>query len=417
MSPHRLESRPLAASIFLYSVAVPVESLHIHGIPGSISVLPAAGLIIIWLFTAALNRGAISVTPLLPWLAAFLGWTTMTALWSLDPARSVEWVRTMFLVAVVMAVSASVTATWRMRSRAMWGYLVGAVVVAILTLRAAASGQYVADFDQRAVTLSQDPNVLAVIMALALPIAFYLYTVTSSKFGSSSLVCSIPLIVLAVLVTGSRTGLIAVVFALAMAVFGMRGVSRTRRLLVLVAVATGAVFLPRAVDATVSDRLLATRHLLLEGDLNNRENIWASAEKLIADRPVQGWGINAFPTALERVSGAPDASHNVFIGAAVETGVIGFLLLLVLLAIPVRAAIRQGPRALWLGLAGVWLAGALTLTLTGEKITWWLVALAASCMTGPSRVDARRLVMSSNLIQAPRGGPSVSHQLDRAQLV
>ncbi|QTF91385.1 O-antigen ligase family protein [Halomonas sp. BM-2019] len=157
---------------------------------------------------------------------------------------------------------------------------------------------------------------------------------------------------LASMLSGTRGGWVMVPFLLAVvwATYG-RGFSRgfSGGLLAgILALASLAVWLPQT---GVKERIdigldHASRYLHGERGITSgaRLEIWRGAALLIAERPLQGWGNREYRRGLERLGSEgrvdPDVArywhaHSDLLDAWVRRGVVGFLALLILYAMPI----------------------------------------------------------------------------------
>ena len=226
-----------------------------------------------------------------------------------------------------------------------------------------------------------NPNDAGVILALGLPVACFLLATWGGPgrravvlLGSTYL----PLALFAVLGTGSRAALVAVVPALW---YAGRLLGRSRPALAVVTfVGLGclAVAAIPVLPAAAVQRIFDTGHELMQGNLNERQDVWAEAVRIIGEHPVSGIGAGAFRTAA---TGVNKVGHNFVLALLAEIGVVGLVLFLAIIVVGVRS-LRTAPwalRELWLTVLVAWTFAALLHNWEYRKLTWVMFGLIAVC--------------------------------------
>jgi hypothetical protein len=137
------------------------------------------------------------------------------------------------------------------------------------------------------------------------------------------------------------------------------------------------------------ERLGTTATSIAEGDLNQRGTIWLEGIDVVADHPLLGIGSGAFRGAV--ASGK--VAHNVYLSVLTETGIIGFILFGIILAIVVHEALHQSrwESRLWLSVLLVWALGASVHTWEQKKPTWLFLGLVVVSAALSVRRDASLL--------------------------
>lgn len=229
-----------------------------------------------------------------------------------------------------------------------------------------------------------DPNHTAA--ALTLPLAIALGKVSDRSVSRSSRIAHFLVILLlltATLLTGSRGGLVAVAVA-----FVVMLVTSRHRLITFVtlAVVVGTVF------AIVNANPTLVPPRLLTSDSSGRTDIWKVG---VAACPNycgtgSGWGTfglvyaNTLPTvpgASITPSGVYFQPHNIWILAAIETGVLGLVLMTLGLALAVVEVLRlpKVVRAPPLAAVAALLASGFVLSNLEFKYFWMVLIYAALC--------------------------------------
>ena len=259
----------------------------------------------------------------------------------------------------------------------MLAYVLGSIVASVNTLLV---------FRAQAAVLSRfaaagfDPNDLAMTLALALPMAWYLGL--SYPHVLVRWVCRgyIPLGLLAIGLTGSRGGLVASVVALLVIPFTFSKLSSAKIVAVCVLLAAsgglGIAFIP----TTTLQRLGTTSTEAGVGTLNGRLLIWKAGVEALARRPVIGYGTGGFERAVRPFLGHGRAPHNSYLGVLVEQGVLGFILFALMFIAVIRQnlALPRLERRFAQVLLATLCVAMLPLTWDDRKPVWFILALLAA---------------------------------------
>lgn len=188
-----------------------------------------------------------------------------------------------------------------------------------------------------------DPNDLAALLAMALPMAGGLAIRADGRHRIFGGVASAALVIVLVQ-TASRGGLLALAVG---TIVLLAALSLSRTLVVLVIVALSGGILWEKGPPVFRER--AATLLSLEQDYNvteqtGRFQIWRRGIDYVLERPVTGVGMNNFRIAegayLARNSmpGRWSTAHNAYVQAFAELGLVGGCLLLTMLRLGVRQA-------------------------------------------------------------------------------
>jgi hypothetical protein len=231
-----------------------------------------------------------------------------------------------------------------------------------------------------------DPNHTAA--ALTLPLAIALGRASDATLPRLQRLLSMGVVVLlltAVVLTGSRGGLLAA--AVVLVVSAATGRRRWAALTAVVLAAVGVVLVVQTVPGLVPARLM-------ESGSSGRTDIWrvgAAACTTYCDTG-SGWGtfgevyadtLPGVGEAAVTASGVFFQPHNVWLLAAVETGILGLVLMTTGLALAVREAVRlpaevRGPPLA--ALLGLLTSGVLLSNL--EFKYFWMVLIFAALVAG-----------------------------------
>jgi O-antigen ligase len=334
--------------------------------------------------------------PLLVLIALLLVWLTLSLAWAADPARAATGVASWYVNAAALVVLLTSLRTPR-DVRIVVAAVVGAVAAsAALGLM----GFQLGGVDGATVSegrlqgASGDPNFMAAFIVAAAVLATVLYSASASPWR-----VALPVILALLLVglagTESRGGMLAFVTALLVAVAVMRG----RRIAALSLLATVGLIAVAWISANPAalDRVRDAP----EDRGNGREDLWLVAQRMSADHPITGVGLDNFvvrspdyvrrPGAMnyvELIVERPHEVHNTYLQMLAETGAIGLGLFLLVLWTALASALRAArvfDRAGRPGLAvlsrGVFVAtiglltAAIFLTAQATATVWVMLAL------------------------------------------
>jgi O-antigen ligase len=172
-----------------------------------------------------------------------------------------------------------------------------------------------------------DPNDLAMTLAAALPMAWYLGMTYHRPIVRWACRAYIPIGLLAIGLTGSRGGVLASMVALLIVPLTMTRLSPGRlALAILLLIGSGALAVAY-VPETIVNRLATTGSEVEDLSFGGRLRIWKAGVTAFAERPLIGSGTGAFKSAVSPYLGyAPQVAHNSFLSVLVEEGLVGFLL-------------------------------------------------------------------------------------------
>ena len=172
-----------------------------------------------------------------------------------------------------------------------------------------------------------DANDLAAILALAVPMAWYLGTVHHRPLVRFLCRAYLPVGVLAIGLTGSRGGMLATIVALLIVPLTMTKLSVGRLVTTIALLVISGSLAVAFVPETVIERLATTRSEVQEGRIGGRLKLWVAGSKAFARRPMLGYGTSGFRTAIAPyLPTRPQVAHNSYLSVLVEQGIVGFVL-------------------------------------------------------------------------------------------
>lgn len=334
----------MVAYIFswLFVFALPWQNVLIFpgvGTIGKVSGIAAFGITAVGVLVTA------RVRKLAPyhWVAfAYLCWVLLSASWAVNiycspvfgcPVRNrindylqvfamlwVLWEATPTRSRLINLFQAYVLGAYVAAGNTIYNYVVGAVLKH-------AYGRYAAE--------NFDPNSLGMGLALALPMAWYLGSCSSSAFQrwlNRGYFVAGPI---AILLTGSRGALLATIVALSVVPWTMTQVRRGVRIAAVISMLGAAVLAVRFVPAELFKRLSTTSSEISEGTMNGRLEIWKAGLEAVPARPLQGYGPAGWQMVLKHKVGNK-GPHNTFLSILVDEGLIGLLLYLTIYVLLLR---------------------------------------------------------------------------------
>jgi O-antigen ligase len=387
------------ASLWLLVFAIPWEGAIT--IPGFGTSARLIGMIAVGLGVLAIaERGKIRrpaaghiVMGLFVLLAA------LSYLWSLYPEgtliQTYSYIQLFAMVWLIWELAPQV----REQMRLMQAYILGTFVSGTDTVYRFLSHQE--SVYQRYAGAKLDANDLGLIMALSIPMSYYL--LIESK-GWTTWLYRLQLVLAGttILLTASRGASLATLVALSIVPLTQARLTGRQRIALLLTVSFFVYGALLFVPATSWERLSTTLGEFAQststtpgefaqGTFTGRTIIWKAGWEIFRVHPFFGIGANSFrlivsrvlaePIRLEEQTPAPPA-HNTFLSVLVEQGVVGFAVfcgLLAVLALSLKA-LPLFQRRLWIVSLAVWIVGVSSLTWEMRKPTWFFFGLVmAQC--------------------------------------
>jgi O-antigen ligase len=337
-------------------------------------------------------------SPLHYWMLALVGWSALSLLWTVDWNTTVTRVGTYVqLLFLVWLIWESALTEARVRSL-LQSYVLGALVTSGLTIYnfvvgrtsamlAADQGLNMWETSRYSIS-GLNANDLGLILALSIPMAFYL--LVTGKGPWVKMLCWLQVIagMITILLTASRGSLVAALVGFAMLPLTLRRLPRWHRLASLAACLGLLACAAYLVPSTSWRRILRFESEISEGTLTHRTLLWTAGMEAFRDRAFLGTGAGAYGVTIFHTAdfayttgnAANAVAHNTFLSILVELGVIGALLLFGLLASIFYCAFRMRyvERCLWITLLLTWAVGVSALTWEYRKPTWLLFGLVAA---------------------------------------
>jgi len=263
--------------------------------------------------------------------------------------------------------------SWRRLLGLLTAYVLGAYVAALDTIvvyrrEGAALRRFAA--------AGFDPNDLAMTLALALPMAWYLGMTYRQPLLRWVCRGYLPVSLVALGLTGSRGGMLASMVALLIVPLTMTKLSPGRLAAGILLLGLSGALAVAYTPKTAMERLASTGSEVQGGDLGNRLHIWKAGMEAFTKQPVMGYGTARFKQAVApRLGAASQVAHNSFLSVLVEEGAVGLLLYATIFVGVFLAVLRLPPLERRFGLVLLATLGVAMLPLTWEdsKPVWFIV--------------------------------------------
>jgi O-antigen ligase len=292
----------------------------------------------------------------------------------------------------------------------MTAYVSGAYVAALATLLLyrSSGGQL-----RRFAAVGSDPNSLAMTLALAVPMAWYLGVTSRSLILRWACRGYLIVALVAVALTGSRGGMLATIVALMIIPLTMTRLSPGRLTAAISVLAVAGALAVVYVPEKIVQRLASTGTEVEDLTLGGRFSIWRAGVKAFAQRPMTGYGLGGWRTAVSPWLGPdPQVAHNAFLSVLVETGIVGLLLYSTMFVAVLLALMRLPTleRRFALVLLATLVVTMMPLSWDDQKAVWFVLAAllgfsraASAGMPGALRSP---LLRPTPVVRPPMAGQS-----------
>ena len=257
----------------------------------------------------------------------------------------------------------------------MLAYVLGAYVAALDTIRVY---QTEGALFRRFAAGGADPNDLAMVLAIGLPMAWYLGMTYQHTLLRWLCRAYLPLALVAVGLSGSRGGMLATMVALLVVPLTMTRLTPARLATAVVMLGLGGGLAIAYTPETLIERFATTGSELGGGHVGGRGKIWRAGFIAFTQRPFIGYGPGGFMNAISPITGGnTQVAHNSFLSVLVEQGIIGFAFFMTMFVAVLRAIVRLPLLERRFALVLFCTVGTAMLPLTWEhrKVAWFSLAI------------------------------------------
>jgi O-antigen ligase len=308
-------------------------------------------------------------------LFLFFLWNVVSAFWSMGIDQTQLRIKTYAQLCVMVLMLWDLYRTSAHLKAGLQAYVLGAWVCIISTTLNYLAGQEAFLYSEgRYSATGINANDLAIILMLGVPAAWYLASSPGGRDGTLHRISRlanyayVPAAFFAAALTARRTGLFAAVPAILYIIGTATRLKLGARIVILGALIAATLSLLPHIPQSSTGRLETAMTSLSVADLGGRAALWRTAIEAFSTHPLLGVGSGAFP-ATNRFGAV---AHNSFLSVLAESGIVGFSLFALVLAIVVHQAthLTREYSRLWFAALLVWAIGASALTWEHRKPTW-----------------------------------------------
>jgi O-antigen ligase len=374
--------------LWFFVFSIPFENILV--LPGIGTIARLMGMIAfpVGIFAILTDRQIRPPTPLLLLMVFFLIFGTLTYFWTIDAESTLVALLTSYQLLAFVWLICEYAPTSEKQVRLISAYVLGAYVASIAT--------FVQFFSLKQVTylryaaMGFDPNDLGLILALGIPMGWYLGLLSKDKLMRWIYWSYVLVGLSGIFLTASRGGLLSASVASLFVLLTyprLSSKSKYASLIILLLASYGIIqFL---VPQYSWDRLATIPGEITSGNIS-RISIWFAGFEVFGENTLLGVGIGAFRSSIAPVLGHGTAAHNTFLEILVEQGVVGFTIFAAFLVLVWATALRSSPltRRFWIFLLLTWTVGIMALSWSHRKPSWFLFGLLAA---QPTAIEYKRL--------------------------
>ncbi len=302
----------------------------------------------------------------------FILWNSVSLIWSIDTVVSLQRIKTYSQMFLLMLIYWDVIQKPETLTLALQAFIFGAYVLVGSSLYNYINGITSVSFEGRYSATGVNAVDLALILVLGMPVAMHLFFAAGQEKHGIVLkiinLAYIPLAIFTTVLSGSRTSLLAVIpFSIYLVTTAK--IKYGRKMLVFGSLLISLLAMYPLIPQSVTTRLATLATSIVTGDIGGRVELWRQAIMIFASHPIGGLGSGTLETAIGT------AAHNTFISILAETGLVGFGLFALILALVLFNAFNNssGNSGLWVSIFLTWFIGVCSLSWEFRKLTWLLL--------------------------------------------
>ncbi len=366
------------ALIFLI-LTIPFEKLMTFGAQDTPTLTRYLGVFVagVWVVAILVSDKFRKPRPFHLAVFLFVLWNVISLLWSHNLDRAINRTTTYLQLMVLVFMLWDILLTSDMVRVSLQAYVLGAYVSVSSTIYNFFMGVTAHKNIARYTATGFNENEISLVLALGIPMAWYLATFTLPgvyprllKFINFAYV---PLATFAILLTASRGGLISAIPGFLFILLTFTRLSLTSRIGHFLLLVAALFMLQSFVPKTSYDRLAQADDEIAEGDLTGRVDIWEQGIDLFLENPFIGVGTGMYQYTIKLQRSA----HNAYLELLVELGIAGFVLFLfvLLLAVYHAMSLPRWESRLCIAVILIWAISMTALSLQYRKPTWLILSL------------------------------------------
>lgn len=330
--------RPVEISVGTYAFLVPFDAVFIGGRAGGIHLhvtwFVAIATCGILLTVGLLKRGFERPHQAALWLSLFVFWAVLSSAWAIRSEIAPFRLPELLLLLLLYLVAVSSRVTEKELDTIVWLAVLGGSVAASISLYQFSQGQYFVRPDApqlqtgraalSAGSFATEPDALGATLILPFSLAAGILLSTRTWPSRFFMIGCVGLIGTCIYATMSRGAVIAI--AVVVLIYLWRSRARPRVWVLFLLMGGSMAAMPGLFVSRFQD-IIADRGA-------GRIDIWENGLQAFRHYGILGAGLDRFPAAYNKFlyvsseyHGFSRASHNIYLGTAVELGVVGITLL------------------------------------------------------------------------------------------
>lgn len=332
-------------------------------------------------------------------MALFVSWAWISFVWSAQPENTVGRAMTNIQLLIMVFLLVQFSRNKVIEAHLIQAYIIGCYVTLFVLIQQYSRGLTLAETHggtvQRFTAFDNDPNELALGLALGIPFAWYLLMSWRHRSNiiniTTKLINGIYILMASfgILLTSSRGGLLSLTAAaliIPFSVFSLRGGRKVMVVWALVAIGfTVITFVPESswkrlltITEVVGDS--SRRSYGMQEGPNIRVVVWRKGIETFKTNPtvaVIGVGASGFKEGVGEIRGERFVAHNSFISILLELGLVGSIFFIGILYYCFRSLLSmEGLRKMcWVFALFTWTVGAQFLSYEHRKETWFILGM------------------------------------------
>lgn len=314
-------------------------------------------------------------------LFLFLIWASLSYFWTVSEFYTINVLKTL-LMGILLILLIFKLANSRKRITGLFeAYVMGSFISIIGIFIAYYFNQFY-QFNFRFSAFGLDPNDLAVMISLAVPMSLYVAIKQKNITKKVLYILFIPLAAPAILLTASRGGFLAFISSLIIIPWLFLRIPKKIKIIVISLILVGTYGVLFFVPEQTFNRIIKLPQNIESGDFGLREKIWKASGAIISNHPVVGVGAGAFRVEVAKQLGEERVTHNTLLSILAEEGIVGLLIFSAILALLILSITKLPDleRKVWTIILSTWFIGTASLTWDFRVQTWLIIGMMANCI-------------------------------------